>query len=398
MTQLAIDGGRPVRTKPYPTWPVFGEQEELNLLAVLRSGNWGILSGDRVKTFEQRFAGFQGAKFALCVPNGTLALELALLALGIGAGDEVVVPAYTFIATASAVLRVGARPVFADLNPDSFTMDPEAVTGCLSEKTKALLPVHLAGRPADMDGLKRIATDHKLFLIEDACQAWGAEWRGQRVGAIGEIGAFSFQSSKNLNAGEGGALVTNDEALYERCWSIHNVGRVREGAWYQHELLGANLRMTEWQGAVLLAQLERMDEQAQTREHNIAYLCELLDDVPGLSTLPVDPRVTRHAYHLLILCYDPGQFGDHPVEDFVAALTAEGIPTASQGYVPLHHSPAIRKEMLARFGMDPAGTNLPNTEASVGRTMWLLQHIFLGTEEDMDDIITAVRKIQAAWG
>ncbi len=397
MSNLAIDGGTPVRTKPMHPWPVFDQREEKLLLEVLHSGNWGMLSGDKVNTFEQRFAQFQGAKHALCVPNGTLALELALMALGVGNGDEVVVPAYTFIATASAVLRVGAKPVFADIHPESFTMDPGAVSDCLTEKTKVILPVHLAGHPADMDGLRQIATDYGLFLLEDACQAWGAEWRGQRVGAIGNIGAFSFQSSKNLNSGEGGALVTNDDALYERCWSIHNVGRVRQGAWYQHEVLGANLRMTEWQGAVLLAQLERMDDQASTREHNIAYLREGLEDVPGLSPLPVDPRVTRHAYHLLMLHYDPAQFGGHPLEDFIPALTAEGIATASQGYVPLNHSPAIRKEMQSRFGIDPANTALPHTDASVGRTLWLLQHIFLGDRQDMEDIITAIRKIQTAW-
>lgn len=356
-----------------------------------------MLSGNKVTTFQERFAAFQGARYALCVPNGTLALELALLTLEIDPGDEVILPAYTFIATASAVLRVGAKPVFADIDPDTYTLDPTTIPAKLSKQTKALLPVHLAGRPANMDALCLQAQAHGLHILEDACQAWGAEWHGQRVGAIGDLGAFSFQSSKNLTAGEGGALVTNNPELYERAWSLHNVGRVRDGAWYQHELLGSNLRMTEWQGAILLAQLERLDEHAQRRTANIRYLCQALSHVKGLSPLPDDPRITRHAYHLLILRYDPACFGDQPVERFVAALTAEGIPTASQGYVPLHHSPAIRQTMLQRFSDDPAEIHLPVTEAVVGHTVWLLQHLFLGEQQDMDDILAAVLKIQNAW-
>ncbi len=283
---LAVDGGLPVRTRPFASWPVFGENEERLLLEVLHSGDWGILSGNKVTAFQERFAAFQNARFCLCVPNGTLALELALLALGIGEGDEVILPAYTFIATASAVLRVGAKPVFADIDLDTYTLDPAAVPAALTERTRLLLPVHLAGRPADMDSLLSVAREHNLRLLEDACQAWGAEWRGVRVGAQGDLGAFSFQSSKNLTAGEGGALVTNQPELYERCWSLHNVGRVRSGAWYQHELLGLNLRMTEWQGAVLLAQIERMEEHARRREQNAGYLIEALSQVQGLEELP----------------------------------------------------------------------------------------------------------------
>jgi dTDP-4-amino-4,6-dideoxygalactose transaminase len=393
---LAVNGGLPVRTRPFAGWPVFDEKEERLLLEVLHSGDWGILSGNKVAAFQERFAAFQDARYCLCVPNGTLALELALLALGIGEGDEVVLPAYTFIATASAVLRVGAKPVFADIDLDTYTLDPAAVPAALTERTRLLLPVHLAGRPADMERLLSLAREHNLRLLEDACQAWGAEWRGVRVGAQGDLGAFSFQSSKNLTAGEGGALVTNQPDLYERCWSLHNVGRVRSGAWYQHELLGLNLRMTEWQGALLLAQIERMEEHARRREQNAAYLVETLSQVPGLEALPTDERVTRHALHLLILRYDPEQFGGRTAGQFASAMAAEGIPL-SQGYVPLHHSPAIRSTLQERFGIDPAETRLPNTEWAAGHTLWLLQNVFLGSREDMDDIIQAAVKVQKAW-
>ncbi len=257
--------------------------------------------------------------------------------------------------------------------------------------------MHLAGQPADMDGILAAARQHGLRVLEDACQAWGAEWRGKRVGAIGDLGAFSFQLSKNITAGEGGAMVTDDPELHELCWSIHNVGRTRAGAWYHHEILGWNLRMTEWQGAVLLAQLERLDEHAETRERNARYLSESLSEIPGISPLPHDPRVTRYARHLLIVRYDPQYFGGRPVEAFVSALSAEGITPISRGYVPLHHSPAIRKTMQANFANDPAETRLPCTERAADHTFWLAQNVFLGSQRDMDDVAAAIRKIQSAW-
>ncbi len=225
-TQLAIDGGTPIRTAPFPAWPIYDEREERNLLEVLRSGQWGI-GGSKVAQFEQRFAEYQGAAFGVCVPNGTLALQMALNTLGIGPGDEVITTPYTFIATASAVIQQGAVPVFVDIDLDTYDIDPRWLEAAITPRTKGIVPVHLAGRPADMDAIMDVARRHGLRVLEDACQAWGAEWRGRRVGAIGDLGAFSFQSSKNVAAGEGGMVITNDEALGELCWSLHNVGRVR---------------------------------------------------------------------------------------------------------------------------------------------------------------------------
>ena len=395
--QLAINGGAPVRTAPFPDWPIADEREERLLLEVLYSGKWGIMQGDKVRIFQEQFAAYQGARYALCVPNGTLALQLALMALGVKPGDEVIVPAYTFIATVSSALQLGARPVFVDIDPDSYTLDPAKIEAAITPKTKAIIPVHLGGRPADMDGMLEVARPHGLAVLEDACQAWGAEWRGQRVGAIGSLGAFSFQSSKNITAGEGGALVTNDEALYETCWSLHNVGRTRTGAWYFHDLLGLNLRMTEWQGAILIAQLGRVDEHFPRREDSARYLSQELARLGGLSALPDHPDVTRNARHLLILRYNAAAFGGQPLPEFVKALEAEGITPISQGYVPLHHSPAIRKTMQALFDVDPAQTTLPCTEQAASQTLWIQQTALLGTRQDMDDIVSAVEKIQNAW-
>jgi dTDP-4-amino-4,6-dideoxygalactose transaminase len=322
---------------------------------------------------------------------------MGLMALGLQPGDEVIAPAYTFIATVSTALQIGARPVFVDIDLDSYNIDPAKIEAAITPRTKVILPVHLAGQPADMSAILQISQRHRLAVLEDACQAWGAEWESQRVGALGNLGAFSFQLGKNITAGEGGAIVTNDPALHEVCWSLHNVGRTLNGAWYQHEILGLNLRMTEWQGAILLAQLERLDEQYPVREANARYLSAALLDLGGLSPLPSDPHVTRHARHLFILRYDPGAFGGHSREDFLSALLAEGISPVSQGYVALHHSPAIRRSMQAGFGVDPAGFNLPNTEKAAQQTLWLSQNVLLGNQKDMDDIVKAVQKIKHAW-
>lgn len=398
MTQpLAIDGGTPVRTARWPAWPVWDEREERQLLEVLHSGNWSALHGEMVKTFQARFAAYQGARHALCVPNGTLALQLGLMALDIQPGDEVIVPTYTFIATISTAILLGAKPVFVDIDSNSYNLDPRQIHAAVTPKTRAILPVHLAGRPADMDAIMSIARQHNLAVLEDACQAWGAEWRGKRVGALGNLGAFSFQNSKNITAGEGGALVTNDPDLYERCWSLHNVGRTFTGDWYHHENLGLNLRMTEWQGAVLLAQLERMDEHFPIRERNARYLSDALARMGGLQPLPHDPNVTRDARHLLILRYDPQAFGGRSRSEFLAAAEAEGITTFSSGYVNLPHTPAIRKAMRERFGIDSTQVSLPCAEQAARETVWMSQNTLLGSQQDMDDILTAVEKIQRAW-
>ena len=394
---LALNGGAPVRTAPFPAWPRYDEREEKLLLEVLRSGQWSALSGDKVQVFQEQFAAYQQARFATCVPNGTLAILLALMALDLRPGDEVIAPAYTFIATVSPALLLGLRPVFVDIDPRTYTLDPTLIPDAITSRTKAILPVHLAGQPADMDAILQIAGEQDLAVVEDACQAWGAEWRGRRVGALGSLGAFSFQAGKNMTAGEGGAVVTNDPLLYERCWSIHNVGRTRTGAWYHHELLGLNLRMTEWQGAILLAQLQRLEEQYPQREQNVRTLCSGLERLGGLSPLPLDPRVTRHARHLLVLRYDPQAFGGHARQDFLAALIAEGITPVSPGYVGLHHTPAIQRAMQAGFGVDTSQLHLPCTEQAEQETVWMAQNAFLGTQEDMEDILTAVEKIQRAW-
>jgi len=398
--RLAINGGEPLRKKSFPQWPVYGDGEVELLKEVLSSRVWGI-GGKKVKEFEENFANYQQAKYGVAVTSGTTGLEVALRAANIRAGDEMIMPAYTFIATAAAALQVNALPVFADIDLATYTLDPKSVEDAVTEKTKAIMPVHIAGCPADMDGVLRIAERNDLIVVEDACQAWGAEWKGRRVGAIGDMGVFSFQSSKNITSGEGGIIVTNDRQLYELCWSYHNCGRIVEGAWYQHELLGFNYRMTEFQAAVLLAQLQRLDEQTAVRDQNALYLSRELSKIGGVEPLRGTEEVTRHAYHLYIFKYREEEFDGLPRSKFIEALRAEGIP-CSAGYTPLYRQEAVLKmaqdplfRQLYGNKADYSKVKLPVTEKACNdEGVWFYQYMLLGTKEDMDDIVNAIAKIK----
>jgi dTDP-4-amino-4,6-dideoxygalactose transaminase len=402
--QLALLGGDPIRKDAFPAWPVWDDREKQALLEVLETQVWGIgADGGKITAFERAFADAHAAAHGQAVFNGTMALEVALRALDIGYGDEVIVPSYTFMATATSCLMVGGMPVFVDIDPDTYNIDPAAFEAAITPRTRAVIPVHIGGLPADMDRIMEIARRHHLAVLEDACQAHGAAWKGRRVGAIGDLGCFSFQSSKNINAGEGGLIVTDNSDLAERCWSVHNCGRVREGAWYQHEVLGGNFRMTQWQAAILLAQLTRFEELAQRREANGGYLAEALSAEAGLRPLGRDSRVTQHGYHLFISRYDPADFSGLPRTGFLAALRAEGIP-CSEGYVPLYRMPALQagvkrlKDAVGYPGAYPETLpNCPVTERACREEgIWFFQTMLLGTTADMDDIVAAVKKVQAA--
>lgn len=400
MSKLAVKGGEPTRRKPFPKWPVFDDRELEAIKEVLQSGVWGI-GGKKKKEFEEKFAAYQDAKYGVAVTNGTAALETALRAADIAVGDEVIMPAFTFMATATAILHVGGLPVFADIEPDTYTLDPKKMEDAITDKTKAVLPVHIGGRPANMDDIVKIARRNDLAVIEDACQAWGAEWRGKRVGAIGDLGTFSFQSSKNITSGEGGIVVTNEKRLYELCWSYHNCGRVMGGEWYRHDIPGTNLRMTEFQAAILLVQLTRLEEHTRTRNKNASHLSEMLSKIDGVEPLKQDSRVTNHAHHLFIFRYDAEEFEGLPKRKFAEALRAEGIP-CNPGYNPLYKeafmlSPANLRSLRQVYGQkaDYSRIRLPVTEkACYEEALWFYQNMLLGTIEDMDDIARAICKIK----
>jgi dTDP-4-amino-4,6-dideoxygalactose transaminase len=396
--RLAVEGGAPLRTRPWPKWPVWDETEEQAVLEVLRSGKWFSGSGTTCDEFCRYYAELHHAKHAVVCTNGTHALELALRAAGVQAGDEVITSPYTFIATATATVQANAIPIFADVDPHTLNLDPAAAEAAITGKTRAIIAVHIAGCPADMDTFTALARRRGLILIEDAAQAHLAEWDGRRVGAIGDAGTFSFQASKNLNAGEGGAILTNDDGLYERAWSLSNCGRVRSGGWYEHLCLSGNYRMTEMQAALLLAQARRLEEQTRRRNENALYLAEQLAEIEGIQPLRRDPRITQHAYHLFIFRYRKEAFGGLSRSDFLAALKAEGVP-CSPGYSPLYRNPAFKIDT----GMHPfparidyTAVHLPEVELACDEAVWLNQPLLLAEKSDMDEIAAAVRKIQAA--
>lgn len=392
MSKLAICGGKPVREKPYPAWPVFDEREEKALIEILRSGKWGRVNGKKNEEFENKFAKYHYAKYGITCVNGTVALELSLRALGIGTGDEVIVPPYTFIATASSVLMVGAKPIFIDIDPKTYNIDPNKIESAITPKTKAIIPVHIGGCPANMDKILDIAKKYNLKVLEDAAQAHGGEWRGRKVGALGDIGIFSFQSSKNINAGEGGIILTNNEELAERAWSLMNVGRSKKGEWYMHYILSGNYRMTEFQAGILLVQMERMEELMKKREENARYLTENLKKIEGVEVLTPDEGVTRHAYHLYIFKYKSSHFKGLPKMEFIKVMNAEGIPLKPGYTLPLYRIPAIADNLKDDQYKD---LYLPETERACREEgVWFSQNVLLGTKEDMDDIILAIKKIQ----
>jgi dTDP-4-amino-4,6-dideoxygalactose transaminase len=394
MSTLAIHGGTPVRTKPFLGWPVFGQEEEEALLRALRSGIWGSIDGTFVKELEVEFARMQGARHGIACVNGTMALSVALKALGIEPGDEVIVPPYTFIATASAALMIGAIPVFVDVELDTLLIDPAQIDAAVTPRTRAIIPVHHGGSPADMDGVMAAARRHGLKVVEDAAQAHGAAWRGTPVGSIGHVGTFSFQSSKPVNAGEGGMMTTNDDELDELLWSYRNVGRRRGGEWYEHVRLGWNLRLTEFQAAVILEQMKRMPAQQAHRTEAAAYLSGRLREIPGVAPLRVPEGVSAHSWYTYHWRWLGAEDGGLPKKQFAEALRAEGVPVFA-GYVPLNRNQPVIDE-IARLGGRAPGP-CPNAErAEADEIMMFSLSILMGTHDDIDEVVEAVAKVAAA--
>ena len=403
----ALLGGVPVRTAPFPSWPVIAENDERAWMQVLRSGKWNRLDGDCARQFEQTWAATLGAKHCLATANGTSALIISLNALGIGPGDEVIVPPYTFVATVNAVLMQYAIPVFVDTDPETFQIDTRKIEAAITERTRCILPVHVGGSPADLDAILEIGRKHNLPVLEDACQAHLAEWRHRKVSTLGALGCFSFQASKNLNSGEGGALLTNDTDLYRVCQSFHNNGRGDTGSGFGYVRNGANLRITEFQAALLTAQLKRVEEQSRTRERNAGYLTRQLAEIPGVRPARMYEGATRNAYHLYMLRYDKTQFADLPRAQFLKALRAEGVP-CSGGYTPLNKEPFLKHTFDSRAyraiypDRQLAGwverNHCPANDKLCEEAVWFTQTMLIGPREDMDQIGEAVRKIQRQAG
>ncbi len=404
----AILGGEKAHKGSWPKWPMWEPAtDEPKLLEVMRSGVWS--RGKLTTEFEQKWAELMGSKRALAVVNGTNALNTALAQLEIGWGDEVLVTPYTFIASVSCILLNGAIPVFVDIDPETFQMDPDKIEEKITPNTRAILPVHILGLPCDMGRIMKIAKKHDLLVVEDACQAWLAEIDGKKVGTFGNAGCFSFQTSKNMPTGEGGAIISDDDAFMDRCNSYHNYGNPYGSTAGQLSsgtvMIGTKLRFTEYQAAIGLSQLERLVKQTETRNTNASYLKSRIEKIPGITPYRLYKNVTKAAFHLFPFRYNKNEFKGLPRNEFLNALRAEGVPCSS-GYTELNKMPFLKNAFESKYFQKfyskeqldydkyagengcPLNEKLCNEEA-----VWFTQNLLLGSQSDMNNIANAIEKI-----
>lgn len=402
--KLAINGGEKIHKGDWPEWPVWDQSAEKNITGMLRSGRWWRGDGEHIADFEKRYAELMGVKRCLATASGTTALIIAQKALGVDAGDEILVSPFTFIASYNVIFMNKALPVFVDTDPETFLMDPSKIESRITERTTAIIPVHIYGLPVDMDRVNEVARKHNLKVIEDACQGWLGEYKGKKLGSIGDAGCFSFQNSKNLPAGEGGAIISNNEELMDKCTSLHNCGRpfgsvARTSA---YPMAGINFRMQQMQALILMSQMNRIRKDADIRLANALYLDASLKDIPGIIPAKLVGENCRSAYHLYAFRYLSKEFNDVPKSRFMNALQAEGIP-CSGGYGPQNRDGLIEEQLSskgykrlfpeARLKQWREENVLPGNDKLCNEAVVFTQNILLGSRSDMEDIVRAVRKI-----
>jgi len=403
MSELAIVGGPKVRGAPYPAWPRWDERDIEAVTDVVRSGEWGGFPepGTYNARFEEAFASYQGARHGVLMANGTVTMEVALKALGIGWGDEVIVPALTFAATAYAVMAAGALPVIVDVEPRTWTIDPDQVEAAITERTRAVMPVHLGHQMADMDRLVDIARTHHLAIVEDCAHAHGQRWRDRGAGCIGEFGSFSHQSSKILTAGEGGTLLTDDDDLARRAHSIIDCGRAKDPDEKEYTF-GANYRLGELHAALLAVAVERFpQEQAQRAEAGKAFE-RLATGLEGVTIKPADERITRWSFYNYVFAIDPEAFAGRTNEMVCAALEAEGIPAEVQ-YPPMNRyelfQPSLSRLPVAvehADRLDVQRMSFPVAEAAgLRESVYLMENVFRDGERGVEDVVEALEKVRA---
>lgn len=415
MEKLAIKGGAPIREKKYPLWPKSGEQEQYWINKVLSGQKWfagprGDDSESLCALFGNRFAALHASKYGVLVSNGSVSIEISLKALGIKPGDEVIVPAYTFISTATSALMIGAIPVFGDISNTSYCLDPRDLERKITSATKAIIPVHLGGQMADMPMICSIAKKHGLKIVEDCAQAIGSAWMGKSAGTWGDLGSFSFQSNKTLTSGEGGLVLTNSDDLAERVRALCAFGRTKSSdaersSAYQSQFLSSNYRLSEVQAAILLAQLERFASQDDIRQKNAAYLNNALKNIPGISPIKVEADGSKHGYYYYLMRYDKNAFGNLSPNALSRALVAEGVPFIPGDDRPIYHGEVFQPKNLKQFlhpelldlyqkRNNASNANCPQAEKACKNTLILRHQVLLGDQKSMDDIITALDKVQ----
>src|SRR3974390_1445282 len=408
MAKLALLGGEPVRKQPFAPWPQYTKADLDRILKVVESRHWGgfPVPSKYAGEFAARFAELHGTQYALCLANGTVALSVAVQALGLKFGDEVIVPAYTWDGTAIAVLQAGGVPVFADVDPDTYCLDPAAVRAAITTRTRAIMPVHIAMRFADMDALLAIGREHNLLMIEDCAHAHGGRFQKRGAGAAGDAGCFSFQERKLMTAGEGGIVVTNRLDCYEALQSIINCGRPSLTDKFEKKVLGANYRMTELQASLLIGQLEMWPALCEKRTRHAALLSKALSAFPHVRALPPQSGLERETIYNYVFQYRPS--GPAPSRDlFVAALDAEGVPSDGRFYEPVYPSdlfyatPENCPQLVVNreAPMDYTKCKCPVSErAAYHESIWLPQFLLIGDEQDVQDIVRAVEKVVSNLG
>ena len=420
MAQLALNGGTPLRTAPFPKWPIVDQRDEEMVLEVVRSGNWWMYSygadelaetvqgTSKVEQAEQAFADMHHVKHVFATTSGSASLEIACRALGLGPGDEVITTPYTFFATTECILNAMALPVYVDIEADTYNINPDLIEDAITDRTKAIMPVHFGGALAQMDRINEIAQQHGLKVIEDAAHAHGASLKdGRWAGSLGDIAIFSLQQSKLLTCGEGGLITTNDNELAEMAWSLRHYGRKKTGKWYEHFRLGWNYRMTELQGALLLSQLEKLPAHNAVRRENVKLLRRELASVPGVAPVSQNPDIDNDVYYVLCLRYDPQAWDGIARDAVVDALVAEGIGVFAGYSFPLYKNPIFenldfnspdspfqlnRNRPVPKF--QRYVETCPVTErACNAESIWLTLDMLMGHQEDTMDIVRGFHKV-----
>ncbi len=401
----ALLGGTPAHKGGWAPWPEWREAWEPEVLKVFRSGHWFRGSAAHVEEFENGYAQLLGAKRCLATASGTTALIVSLHVMDVDAGDEVIVSPYTFIASYNAILANMALPVFADTDPATLTVDPASIESRITERTRAIMPVHIFGMPCDMDPINAIARKHKFAVVEDACQAWLAEYKGRKCGTIGDLGCFSFQESKHIPSGEGGAITGMSDELIDKCNSYHNCGRAcgtnkGNGSFTR----GHNYRMTQAQAVILSQQFDKLVKQTGIRRANADYLSANLGKIPGITPVRL-PENTRPAWHLYAFRYDPAQFNGLSRDKFTRAMSAEGVPCG--GIYHEQYYDGLLDEAIASRGFKrlwgaerlkayrDSFQELKGNKQVCETTVAMTQNMLLAGRGEMDHILEAIRKIHA---
>ncbi|MHA1149649.1 MAG: DegT/DnrJ/EryC1/StrS family aminotransferase [Promethearchaeota archaeon] len=391
----------------FPEWPIYDEEEIKLLEDVIKSGQWwigapAVHKGENAWKFQEEFAQFQEAKHCIACFNGTVAIELALLALEVGLGDEVIVSDYTFVASGSAVVATNAVPIFCDIDPDTLVMDVNKVEELITERTKAIVPVHLGGNPVEMDRLMEIAEKNNLKVVEDCAHAHGSRYKGKRVGNWGNAGTFSFQASKVLTAGEGGAIICNDDEFAHMLYSIGDCGRDIGRYFYAHYRYGTNYRISEYQGAVLRAQLKKFPQQHKVRNENAKYFSDKLNAIDGIRVMKPTPGTDELGWYIFPILFEPEKFHGITKEEFYKKLNLQGIPT-DDCYPPLHGLDCFKNVNL-RKGIDYSNANWGGAKSD-NKNFPIVSHIYshsvefpqemlLASKDKLDWVVEFIKSLQ----